>query len=148
MAITNDKDFKEALVGLSTALQRQLAARFTESVLTLTADSRVVGAVGAAMRPDITDAELASVYQAARTASVESYTQCGRECDWMTQAGHFVSKAATACVQPAEAGGNLAWEAAMQARMARLSEAIATGLGTQNSEAEEQYRRLEAFLNR
>jgi len=108
----------------------------------------VAGAVISAKRPDISDPELAAMYQAAKTAGVESYTQCGRECDWAVQAGHFVSKAATACVQPAEAGANLAWEAAMQARMARMSETIATGEGTENREAETQYRILEAFLNK
>ena len=36
---------------------------------------------------------------------------------------------------------------AMQARMARMSETIATGEGTENREAGEQYRILEAFLN-
>ncbi len=147
MAISNDSELKAALHGLSTAQQRQVAARFTESVLSLSADPRVVGAVIAAKRPDITDPELAAMYQAAKTASVESYTQCGKECDWAVQAGHFVSKAATACVQPAEAGASLAWEAAMQARMARMSETIATGEGTENREAEAQYRILEAFLN-
>ncbi len=147
MAISNDSELKAALHGLSTTQQRQVAARFTESVLALSSDPRVVGAVTAAKRPDITDPELAAMYQAAKTASVESYTQCGRECDWAVQAGHFVSKAATACVQPAEAGSSLAWEAAMQARMARMSETIATGEGTENREAEAQYRILEAFLN-
>ena len=77
---------------------------------------------------------------------MESYTQCGRECDWAAQAGHFVSKAASACVQPLESGENLAWEAAMQARMARMSETIATGQGTENSEAANQYRILADYL--
>jgi hypothetical protein len=35
----------------------------------------------------------------------------------------------------------------MQARMARTCETVATGEGTENREAEEQYRILEAFLN-
>jgi hypothetical protein len=148
MAISNDSELKTVLQGLSTIQQRQVAALFTESVLPLSSDPRVAGAVISAKRPDISDPELAAMYQAAKTAGVESYTQCGRECDWAVQAGHFVSKAATACVQPAEAGANLAWEAAMQARMARMSETIATGEGTENREAETQYRILEAFLNK
>ena len=147
MAISNDSEFKAALQGLSITQQRQVAARFTESVLALSADPRVAGAVNAAKRPDITDPELAAMYQAAKAATVESYTQCGRECDWAAQAGHFVSKAATACVQPPDAATSLAWEAAMSARMARMSETVATGVGTENSEAQEQYRILGAFLN-
>lgn len=146
MAIKNDMDFKVALTALPTAQQRQVAARFTESVLPLCKDPRVAGAVFAAKRTDITEPELAAMYQAAKTASVESYTQCGKECDWPSQAGHFVSKAATACVQPVQGDIVLAWEAAMHVRMARMSETIATGEGTANREAEEQYRILDTFL--
>ena len=85
--------------------------------------------------------------QAANTARVESFTQCGKETDWTAQAGHFVAKAAVACVRAAEAGSNLAWDAAMQARLARTCQTVADGAGTDNREAEEQYRILEAFLN-
>jgi hypothetical protein len=147
MAISNDKDFKAALTGLSSAQQRQVAARFVQRVFPLSNDVRVKAALDVASRPDITDAELTVVSQAANSARVESFTQCGKETDWSAQAGHFVAKAAVACVGAAAPGSNLAWEAAMQARMARMSEAIATGEGTENREAEEQYRILEAFLN-
>jgi hypothetical protein len=58
-----------------------------------------------------------------------------------------VAKAAVACVRPAEEGENLAWDAAMSARMARTCETVATGEGTGNNESEEQYRILEAFMN-
>jgi hypothetical protein len=78
---------------------------------------------------------------------VESFTQCGKSTDWADQAGHFVAKATVACVRPAAEGENLAWEAAMASRMARTCETVATGEGTENSEAQEQYRILGAFLN-
>ena len=91
--------------------------------------------------------QLVHAAQAANTARVESFTQCGKEADWSAQVGHFVAKAAVACVKPAEAGGNLAWDAAMQARMARTCQTVADGAGTDNREAEAQYRTLEAFLN-
>jgi hypothetical protein len=147
MAISNDAEFKSALSALSTSRQRQLAARYTENVLPLCKDVRVVGAVSAAKRVDITDVELAALYQAAKSASVESYTQCGHETDWTAQAGHFVAKAAMACVAPAQPSANLAWDAAMDARMARTCETIATGKGTENREADSQYRLLEQFMN-
>jgi hypothetical protein len=147
MAISNDKEFKAALAALPAARQRQVAARFVERVYPLSNDVRVKAALDVAGRPDISDAELTVVAQAANTARVESFTQCGRETDWTAQAGHFVAKAAVACVKPAEAGDNLAWEAAMQARMARTCQTVAEGSGTENREAEEQYRILEAFLN-
>jgi hypothetical protein len=147
MAISNDKEFKAALAGLPAPRQRQIAARFAERVYPLSNDVRVKAALDVAGRPDISDAELTVVAQAANTARVESFTQCGRETDWTAQAGHFVAKAAVACVKPGEAGDNLAWEAAMQARMARTCQTVAEGSGTENREAEEQYRILEAFLN-
>jgi len=146
MAITNDKDFKAALAGLSVAQQRQVAARFVQRVFGLSHDVRIKAALDVAGRADITDAELTVVSQAANTARVESFTQCGRETDWTAQAGHFVAKAAVACVRLAAPGESLAWEAAMQARLARTCETVASGVGTENREAEEQYRLLEAFL--
>lgn len=147
MVISNDSEFKAALNGLSVSQQRLVAAAFIESVLVLCPDARVKAAVGAAKHLGISDAELAPVYQAANTARVESYTQCGKETDWQTQAGHFVAKAALACVRPSGVAGNLAWDAAMDARMARTCEGIASGAGTVNREAEAQYRILYEFLN-
>ncbi len=147
MAISNDKEFKAALAGLPAVRQRQVAARFVQRVFPLSNDVRVKAALDVAGRSDISDAELTVVSQAANTARVESFTQCGKETDWTAQAGHFVAKAAVACVRPAEAADNLAWEAAMQARMARTCQTVADGSGTENREAEEQYRILEAYLN-
>ncbi|MEW5786294.1 MAG: hypothetical protein AB1899_00430 [Pseudomonadota bacterium] len=147
MAIGNDKEFKAALAGLSVAKQRQVAAAFVQRVFGLSSDVRVKAALEVAARADISEAELTVVSQAANSARVESFTQCGKETDWGAQAGHFVAKAAVACVRPAGEGENLAWDAAMQARMARTCETVATGAGTENREAEEQYRVLDAFMN-
>lgn len=143
----NDKDFKAELGALPIAHQRHVAAQFVQRVLPLSNDFRLKAAIDLAQRTDISDAELASAYQSANTARVESFTRCGKETDWAAQAGHFVAKAAVACVRPATEGENLAWEAAMSARMARTCETVATGEGTENSEAQEQYRILGAFLN-
>ena len=147
MAISNDKEFKSALSGLSTAQQRQVAASFVQRVLALSGDVRIKAALDAAARADVSDTELTVVLGAANTARVESFTQCGKETDWHAQTGHFVAKAAVACVKVAEAGANLAWDAAMHARMARTCQTVADGDGTENVEAAEQYRLLEAFLN-
>jgi hypothetical protein len=148
MIIRDDSEFKVALNKLSVAEQRQIAARFSEGVLPLCKDRRVAAAVHAALRPDITDDELTVLHQAARTACVDSYTQCGHATDWLNQAGHFVAEAAAACVMPVERGANLAWDAAMRARMARTCESIATGLGTENPEVAQQYRVLAEYLNK
>ncbi len=147
MAIDNDNDFKAALSKLSRAGQRLVAARFAENVLALSKDPRVKSAIGAAKRADITEDELAGAFQSAKKASVDSFTQCGKECDWNSQAGHFVAQAAVACLKPAEPGDSPAWNAAMHARMARTSESIATGRGTDNAESAVQYRILAEFLN-
>jgi RNA 3'-terminal phosphate cyclase len=146
MSISNDHDFKTALGALDLARQRQVAARMVQNVLGLTGDPRVKAAVAAAKRADISGPELDVAYAAAKTASVESYTHCGQEGDWMGQAGHFAAEAAMNCVAPAAKSETLAWNAAMSARMARMCESIAVGHGTENREAEAQYRILEAFL--
>lgn len=145
MVIQSDSDFKSALDKLSTPQQRELAARFADSVATLSNDPRIKAALNAARRPDISDIELGAIAQAAHAACVESYTQCGKETDWLNQAGHFVAEAAKSCVLPAERGRNLAWDAAMHARMARTCETIAKGHGTQNREMDLQYRLVDEY---
>lgn len=147
MSITNDKEFKAALVRLPISHQRNLAAAFVRRVMDLSNDVRVRAALDVASRTDISDAELSVVSAAANSARVESFTQCGKETDWAAQSGHFVAKAAVACVRSASEGENLAWEAAMQTRMARTCQTVADGEGTETTEAAEQYRILEAFLN-
>lgn len=146
MTISSDNEFRTALDKLSPAQRRMVAARFTEHVLTLSHDGRVKNVVESAKRRDFTDADLGTAFQFAKAASVDSYTQCGHECDWNKQAGHFVAEAALACVHPAD-GSNAAWDAAMHARMARTCASIAAGSGTRNGEDEEQYRILADFLN-
>lgn len=132
---------------LSASQQRQVAALFVQRVLGLSNDVRIKAALDMAMRADISDAELAVVSQAANTARVESYAQCGRDSDWNTQAGLFVAKAAVSCVSPDAEGQNLAWDAAMQVRVARTCEA-ASGDVTDHKEAEAQYAILDDFLSK
>ena len=148
MTINNDSEFKAALNDLSRAAQRVVAARFVENVLALSPDTKVKNAVKSAKRTDITEDELAAAFRAAKAASVDSYTRCGHECNWNSQAGHFVAEAVLACVKPAEPGGNSAWDAAMYARMARTCESIAAGNGTGNGEDAAQFRILAEFLNK
>ncbi|MGA9033308.1 MAG: hypothetical protein WB402_12395 [Sulfuricaulis sp.] len=148
MTIRSDADFKAALNKLPTPDQRRVAARFVESVVALCHDPRVAAAINAARRLDISDAELTAAFHAVKTACVDSYTQCGHEADWRAQAGHFVAKAAETCVMPDGRARDIGWNAAMQARMARTCEAISTGRGTENREAEQQFRILEEFMKR
>ncbi len=147
MRINNDAEFKVALNGLDIHQQRRVAVAFVESVLPLCPDNRVSAALGMVKRAGVGDAELAAAYREANSARVELFTQCGKEADWPAQAGHFVAKAALCCVKPDQPGSNLAWEAAMAARLARTCETVAEGAGTENREAENQYRILYDLLN-
>ncbi len=151
MTIANDQEFKAALARLSPLQQRQVAARFVQRVLPLSSDVRVKAALDMALRTDISDAELNVIAQAANTARIESYAQCGQETDWNEQAGHFVAKAAATCVRPALDGQNLAWDTAMQVRVACTCDAAA-GAGEHDAadhhrEAEAQYALLDVFLS-
>lgn len=143
MTIDNDIEFKVALSELSRAGQRQVGARFAESVLPLSTDARVKHVIATAKRSDLTDEELEAAVGTARKVSVDTFTKCGVECDWHSQAAHFVAEAALACLKPA---ARAAWDSAMHARMARTSESIANGIGTDNTEAVAQYRILVEFL--
>ena len=146
MSINHDKEFKLALASLPVERQRQIAVAFCRRVLDLCHDVRVKSALESAGRADITEAELLLAAHAAQAARVDSFAQCGSDAGWTAQAGHFVAKAAKACVRSATAGDNIAWDAAMQARLARTCQTVAEGLGTENTEAQEQYRILETLL--
>ncbi len=146
MAIQKEKEFKAALAALPLKRQRQIAAAFGQRVLDLCHDVRVKNALAAAARADITAEELALVAHSAHSARVESYTQCGRDSGWAPAAGHFVARSAECCVRAAAEGEPVAWEAAMQARLARTCQMVAQGEGTDNDESQAQHQILETFL--
>jgi hypothetical protein len=148
-SIDSDTDFKAALGRLSLPQQRRVGKRFVESVISLSDNPRVSKAIAIAEDADATASELAAGFNAAKSAAIESYTLCGREADWVKQAGHFVAAAAAACLAPPEQAGqgnNLAWTAAMNARMAMTCAKIARGEADDHAEAENQYRILGEFL--
>ena len=136
MSINHDKEFKLALASLPVERQRQIAVAFCRRVLDLCHDVRVKSALESAGRADITEAELLLAAHAAHAARVDSFAQCGSDASWTAQD----------CVRSATAGDNIAWDAAMQARLARTCQTVAEGLGTENTEAQEQYRILETLL--
>lgn len=147
MAVNNEKEFKAALAALPLARQRQVGALLVQRVLDLCHDARVKLALGAATQTGISDEELVVVAQLARTARIESYTQCGRDTGWTPQAGHFVAAGAECCVRAATEGEQVAWEAAMQARLARTCHDLAQGDGSDTDEASAQYQALQTYLN-
>ena len=144
--IKNEAAFRQALGGLALADQRKAGALFVRAVLPLIDDERVTGAVEVAAKGG-SDEALAAAFQGARRASIDWHTRCGAEGDWKEQAAYFVARAAAACVAPPGhvKSGNPAWQAAVNARMARTSVAIDED-GTAVRENEAQYRLLGEFL--
>lgn len=149
-AIHSDADFRAALSGLSVEQQRRVGKRFLDSVGELSDNPKVAKALAVLDAPDVSADDIAEALRLASTAARDSYTLCGREADWRQQAGHFVAAAAAACLGSEEKGAQgdeLAWTAAMNARMARVCERIAQGEGYDNSEVGRQYEILRTFLD-
>ena len=148
--ISNDWELRQALDSVSVTDQRTAGGLMVRNVLKLTKDVRIMRAVEVAANPNRDDAELETAYRDARAFSVNSYTACGRDADWMAQAEHFVAAAATACLLPEDqlvGANNPAWRAAMQARMAKNCEMIESGEGAVDSEAARQYAIVGRFLD-
>lgn len=147
--ISNDREMKAAMDAMAPAQRRRAAARLVESVLYLSEDARVKRAVEAALNEPEDATALERAHREARSASVESYTQCGVEAEWLCQAGHFVAEASAACTKPAASDAELSratWKAALSARMARTSELIGKEEGETHNEAENQYAIMEKLV--
>jgi hypothetical protein len=142
-SITNDHDLRETLNGLSPDQQRILGAKFCENVLHLCQDERVARAVATALNPAASDAERQDAHKAARGYATKTYTDCGKDTDWLAQADHFVAASAAAALTPVthpEDKSNPAWKAAVQARMAKNCEMMEVEEGETETEATRQYR--------
>lgn len=150
MEISNDQVFKVALTSLPLVQQRLVGALFVEDVLNLAQgnESRLRQTLAVASKPDPTPEELGDAYRIAKAIAVETYTTCGQDADWLRQASHFVAAGVVAClVSPGnEESKNLAWTAAMNARMARTCQSIATGEGKCDTGVQKQYEVLKTFL--
>ena len=148
--ITNDKEFKQALLGLDPVQQRVMAARFVEHVYELSNDERIARVIKTALRPEASAAELAEALKTAMAVAMDSYTRCGAEGSWHDQSAYFVARAAIAMVTPPEQSkaGGPAWQAAMSSRMARTSMLIDEESGDVSAlpENEWQYQLLSEYL--
>lgn len=125
--IDNDQDLRRLLTRLSADQQRIIGARFARSVVHLSRNDRVNRAVDTALRADASPEELADAYHAAKAWSTKTYTECGKDTDWLGQADHFVAAAAAAALTPRARTAdntNPAWKAAMHARMASTCELV------------------------
>lgn len=147
--IQSDTEFKSALSAMSVADQRVVARLFVEHVIGLS-DNPVVGKT--LMADDIdamSEDEITAAYKITKAAAIDSYTLCGHDGDWIKQASHFVAAAAAACFTPSDQAvkcNDIAWSAAMNARMARVCQGVAQGTGDDDSETTSQYRILNTFL--
>jgi hypothetical protein len=147
--IHTDHQLRDALNALGADQQRVLGCRFAEAVLRLSKDDRVNRAVATGLREDVSPGELEDAFRAAKAYATKTYTDCGKDTDWLAQADHFVAAAAAAALTPdalmAERQ-NRAWKAAVQARMAINCELIESDDAPDVSEAERQYAIANAFL--
>ena len=147
--IQNDHALREALNGLSGEQQRILGSRFAQSVLRLSKDERVRRAVETGLREDGSPGEIEDAFRAAKAYATKTYTDCGKDTDWLAQADHFVAAAAAAALTPdalVAERQNRAWKAAVQARMAVNCELIESDEVPDQSEAERQYAIANAYL--
>ncbi len=140
--ITNDNELRSFIESLSFEQQRALGVQFAGAVAGLAQDSRLARAFQTAASADATAADLEEAMRVAKTISINTYTACGKDTDWMAQAEHFVAASLWAALAPEEqhAGKSTpAWKAAMQARMARNCAMIESGEGGVSNEAARQY---------
>ena len=141
-------ELRKALEPLECGQQRQLAARFVESVLPLAKDERIAKVIDLLRRGKPSAEELEAARKMIKAAIVDSHCRCGSECDWKEQATYFVARAAAAAVAPENkcVTRNAAWEAAVNARMACTCAAI-EGEDMSEHECEKQVEIAREFLN-
>jgi hypothetical protein len=149
-SISNDQELRDALSGLAADRQRIAGARFAQSVLSLCRDERVRRAADTALDPDAGEAALEDALRAAKAYATKTYTDCGKDTDWLAQADHFVAAAVAAALSSPEqlpAKVNPAWKAAVQARMARNCAMMEEDEVAAEGEPERQYRIAAGLLS-
>jgi len=148
--IQSDQELRDALKSLDPVRQRMLGGGFVNSVARLATSERVRRAVETALRADATVPELEDAYKAAKAHAIKTYTDCGKDTDWLAQADHFVAAAAAAALAPEAQPGDKqgpAWRAAVQARMAVNCEMMESPEGAgETNEAQRQYAIASRFL--
>lgn len=147
--IINDHDLRAAVDALSADRQRVLGAQFAQSVAGYNRDERVARAIETALNIEASPGEVEDAFKAAKSYATKTYTDCGKDTDWLAQADHFVAAAAAAALTPDALQPdrqNRAWKAAVQARMAVNCAQMEETEGEEEGEVERQYRIANAFL--
>jgi hypothetical protein len=148
--ISNDQDLRTLLDRLPDDQQRIIGARFAQSVVHLSQDERVNRAIETALRADATPGELEDAYRGAKAWATKTYTDCGKDTDWLAQADHFVAAATAAALAPEKLltdKTNRALKAAMQARMANNCELVEGADGAHTDEVQRQYAIADEFID-
>ena len=148
--ISNDTEFKQALLTLDAKQQRTVAVMFVEHVLSLCKDERIERVVKVGTDDSASEGEISDALRSARAATMDCSTRCGAEGNWTDQAGYFVARAAVAAVTPVtqSKSASPAWQAAMSCRMAQTSILIDEDSDDvpEHSENEWQYSILSDYL--
>jgi len=149
--ISNDKDLRDLLEKLPVDQQRIIGLRFAESLLHLCGEERVKRAIETGLRADASPGELEDAYRAAKAWSTKTYTDCGKDTDWLAQADHFIAAAVTSALTPdnmlPEKKTNRAWKAAMHSRMANNCELVEGGGNAHLDEVKRQYEIADEFID-
>ena len=148
-SIANNDDFKQYLKNLDCQKQRKLAALFAQNVLDLTQDERIPKILATARQEPLDQQEMETACKLAKAAIVDSHCRCGSDCDWVQQAAYFVARAAAAAVSPENKcmTDSAAWQAAVNARMARTSASIENDDIDPQDEISAQFRITNDFIN-
>lgn len=149
--ISNDKELRDLLEKLSVEQQRLIGLRFAQSLAHLSRDERVDRAIETGLRTDVSESELDDAYRAAKAWSTKTYTDCGKDTDWLAQADHFVAAAVAAALTPdsmlPDNKTNRAWKAAMHARMANNCELVEGEGNAHLDEVQRQYEIADDFTS-
>jgi hypothetical protein len=147
--ISNDKELRDLLGQLSVEQQRVIGLRFAQSLVHLTQDERVKRAIETGLRADASESELEDAYRAAKAWSTKTYTDCGKDTNWLAQGDHFVAAAVAAALTPdnmlPDNKTNRAWKAAMHARMANNCELVDGHGNAHLDEVQRQYEIADDF---
>ena len=103
------------------------------------------------LRTDASESEIDDAYRAAKAWSTKTYTDCGKDTDWLAQADHFVAAAVAAALTPdnmlPDNKTNRAWKAAMHARMANNCELVEGDGNAHLDEVQRQYEIADDFTS-
>jgi hypothetical protein len=148
--ISTDKDLRDLLERLPVDQQRIIGLKFAQSLIHLCRDERVKRAIETGLQADTSTVELEDAYRAAKAWSTKTYTDCGKDTDWLAQGDHFVAAAVAAALTPEhlmDKKTNRAWKAAMQARMANNCELVEGDGNAHLDEVKRQYEIAEGFID-